>query len=57
MKYLVKVRETQEWLVWYEVDAESADEATDLCEDGDIYYQEKIDTIDNEFLEVELHEN
>ena len=58
MKYLVKTVETEIWNKSYIVEANSADEATQIVEDWDInhlkdYSENYIDTSDIEILEIE----
>lgn len=53
--YSVKVRETQVNDVWYDVEADSAEEAAERFYEGEIVDSDYIDTVDYEVLEVEFH--
>lgn len=53
--YSVKVRETQVIDVWYDVEADSAEEAAEIFYEGEIVDSDYIDTVDYEILEVEFH--
>ena len=56
MKYSVKVREVQESIIWYEVEADSKEEA-EKCYDefmrGEIVDEEFSGVIESEILEIE----
>lgn len=56
--YSVKVRETQVNDVWYDVEADSAEEAAERFYEGEIVDSDFMDTIaiDYEVLEVEYHD-
>lgn len=53
--YSVKVRETQVNDVWYDVEADSAEEAAEIFYEGEAVDSDYIDTVDYEVLEVEFH--
>lgn len=58
MKYLVKTRTTEIWYHWYEVEADSADEANKIvCTNFPHYmrnFDEKfVETDNEEILEIE----
>lgn len=53
--YSVKVRETQVTDVWYDVEADSAEEAAEIFYEGEAVDSDYIDTVDYEVLEVEFH--
>ena len=54
--YSVKVRETQVTDVWYDVEADSAEEAAEIFYEGEAVDSDYIDTVDYEVLEVEFHD-
>jgi hypothetical protein len=55
--YSVKVRETQVNDVWYDVEADSAEEAAERFYEGEVVDSDYMDTVDYEVLEVEYHED
>ena len=65
-KYLVKVSETELWTRYYEVEANSEDEAKKTIKEWNPYFirdcadsEDYEDTLDREIIEIELfnHEN
>lgn len=54
--YSVKVRETQVNDVWYDVEADSVEEAAERFYEGEVVDSDFMDTIDYEVLEVEYHD-
>lgn len=58
MKYLVKTSETELWEKYYEVEADSGDEAEEIVRTWDLYHlldhsEKYIETTDVEILEIE----
>ena len=62
MKYLVKTLETELWNRWYEVEADSKDEARKVLRTWNYpqvkeHSEDYIETTDIEYLEVEPYED
>ena len=53
MKYLVKTRTVEIWEHWYEVEADSADEANDIITNG---FGENVKDIDERFIYTDEEE-
>lgn len=62
MKYLVKTLETELWNRWYEVEANSGDEAIEVLKTWNYpqvkdHSEDYLETSDVEYLEAEPYEN
>ena len=53
MKYLVKTRTVEVWEHWYEVEADSGDEANDIITNG---FGDNVTDIDERFIYIDEEE-